>query len=181
LPFILYADNFSEKPSSPGVYFITIVTRHRRCYFGHITNGEMVLNALGEVALECFVQIPAHFPFVGVDTCIVMPNHVHSLMVINKPHTQETQNIASLPPECSSPILSNQFGPQSQNLPSIVRGYKIGVSNYARHRNIPFKWQARYYDHIIRNEQEWNRTREYIITNPKRWDKDRENPDNKGR
>lgn len=167
--------------SSPGVYFTTLVTMHRRCYFGHISDGELVLNALGQVAWNYFHQVPHHFSFVGVDTCIVMPNHVHGIIVINEGKTPETQDIASLPPKCSYRVSSNQFGPQSNNLPSIVRGYKIGVSNYARNKNIPFKWQKRYYDHIIRNGQEWNRTREYILTNPKRWAKDRENPDHMGK
>ena len=105
-----------------------------------------------------------------------MPNHVHGVLTINKPddvQTQngivETQNFASLPPPIQP---GNRFGPQSQNLASIVRGYKIGVTKYARQTNLPFAWQDRYHDHVIRNEDEYNRIRQYICENPQRWTDD---------
>ena len=80
----------------------------------------------------------------------------------------ETQNIASL----RSGAPKNKFGPQSQNLASVIRGYKIGVTQFARLNNIPFAWQARYHDHVIRNAEEHERIQQYILTNPKTWDKD---------
>jgi REP element-mobilizing transposase RayT len=105
-----------------------------------------------------------------------MPNHVHGIVIINKPDgmvkTQnmvETQNIASLQP--GNP--QNPFGPQSQNLASIVRGYKIGVTKFARQNGIPFLWQTRYHDHIIRNEREYETICRYIYENPQRWLKDK--------
>jgi len=92
-----------------------------------------------------------------------MPNHVHGIVVIDKP--VETQNFASLP----SP---NKFGPQSQNLASIMRGYKIGVTKYAREHEIAFQWQPRYHDHVIRNAIEYERITHYILTNPVKWHQD---------
>jgi REP element-mobilizing transposase RayT len=80
----------------------------------------------------------------------------------------ETQNIASL--QRDGP--KNKFGPQSQNLASILRGYKIGVTKYARLNNTPFAWQARYHDHVIRNAEEHERIQQYILTNPQNWEKD---------
>jgi len=74
---------------------------------------------------------------------------------------RETQNIASLQ--------KNKFGPQSQNLASIVRGFKSGVTTYARKNNIEFAWQSRYYDHIIRNYKSWKKIRQYIQQNPNNW------------
>jgi putative transposase len=64
---------------------------------------------------------------------------------------------------------ANRFGPQSENLASIVHGYKIGVTKYARQNQIPFAWQARYHDRVIRNAGEHERISQYIRTNPQKW------------
>lgn len=66
----------------------------------------------------------------------------------------------------------NQFGPQSQNLASVIRGYKIGVTQFARQHNLPFAWQPRYHDHIIPSADEHARIQRYISTNPQTWEKD---------
>ncbi len=184
---------------SNAAYFVTICVADRTYAFGAITRGEMNLSPLGQSALDCWNEIPAHFSFVELGEFVVMPNHVHGIVVINKTHpvetqdiasvqtrngarpveTQdiasvqtrdgtrpvETQNIASLPPR-------NRFGPQSKNLASIIRGYKIGVTKFARQNNLPFVWQARYHDHVIRNAEEQARIQQYILTNPQNWEKD---------
>jgi REP element-mobilizing transposase RayT len=67
----------------------------------------------------------------------------------------------------------NRFGPQSKNLASIIRGFKIAVKPYATKNNITFSWQPRYHDHIMRNEKEYLLIQEYIINNPRNWEKDR--------
>ena len=67
---------------------------------------------------------------------------------------------------------SSNFGPQSKNIASIIRKFKIGVTKYAMKNNIPFEWQSRYYDHIIRDENDLNRIRKYIIDNPSNWKMD---------
>ena len=157
---------------SNAAYFITICTAGRAHYFGEIATGEMVLTPVGRAAWDCWYQIPAHFPFVVLDEFVVMPNHIHGIVVIDKPVAPvgmvETQNTASLPhPPPSAP--KNRFGPQSQNLASIVRGFKIGVTKFARQNNIPFAWQARYHDHVIRNAGEHERIRRYIAENPQKW------------
>lgn len=156
---------------SNAAYFITICIANRAQDFGEITDGEMTLSPLGQSALDCWNEIPAHFPFVELGEFVVMPNHVHGIVVINKPvesgATVETQNIASLR---DGP--KNRFGSQSQNLASIVRGYKIGVTKFARQNGIPFVWQARYHDHIIRNAGEYERIYQYILANPQKWEED---------
>jgi REP element-mobilizing transposase RayT len=96
-----------------------------------------------------------------------MPNHVHGIIIIDKPDD------GGAPPPDIAPAPANRFGPQSQNLASIVRGYKIGVTKYARQNNIPFAWQARYHDHVIRNAGEHARIRKYIRENPQKWAEDR--------
>ncbi len=57
----------------------------------------------------------------------------------------------------------NIFGPQKHNVSSIIRGFKSSVTTYARKNNLPFNWQSRFYDHIIRNNDELNRIRKYIM------------------
>ena len=87
----------------------------------------------------------------------------------NDERNVETQNFASLRPVKSS---KNQFGPQSKNLASIIRGFKIGVTKNARLINPDFTWQPRYHDHIIRNDQSFHKISEYIMNNPLNWSDD---------
>lgn len=128
----------------------------------------MHLSELGQHAVNCWLEIPAHFPFVILDRFIIMPNHVHGIIIINKP--VETQNLASLQ---SPSVPQNQFAPQSQNLASIVRGFKIGVTKQVKQTQINFAWQPRFYDHIIRNQESYLKIAEYTETNPQRWQEDR--------
>ena len=167
-----------------GKYFITIVTLWRKCYFGKIVNDEMELSEIGIIAQKCWLEIPIHFPFVNLDKFVVMPNHVHGIIIIDKKNNGkrnidgnddndgnvETQNFAS-PPKSQSNQQKNHFGPQSQNLASVVRGYKIGVMKSVN--NVNFGWQPRFHDHIIRNETEYNRIQNYIINNPAFWNNDK--------
>jgi putative transposase len=154
---------------SPAYYFVTICTRNNECLFGEVVKGEMKLTSLGVVALKSWQEIPRHFPHVKLDAFVVMPNHVHGIIVI-----VETQNFAPL-----QGFQPNKFGPQSKNLASIIRGYKIGVKKWSTINNISFSWQERFYEHIIRNEKNLEDIRDYIVNNPLNWDKDEENLQNK--
>lgn len=167
-------------------YFVTICTKNRVCWFGDIVETQdvaspkqMQLSEMGKIADKCWLEIPEHFPFVKLGNHIVMPNHVHGIVIIDKPdgglddneRTVETQNFASLPLESNKP--KNQFGPQSKNLASIIRGFKIGVTKNARFINPDFTWQSRYHDHIIRNEKSFYTISEYIVDNPLKWKEDK--------
>ena len=165
--------------SNNGAYFITICTHRRIHYFGEIVNERMIMSQLGKSAESCWHDIPNHFPFVQLGGFVVMPNHIHGIIIINKqcsphslethdfsPHSLETQDFASLP------VQKNKFGPQSQNLASIVRGYKIGVTKLSKSACLDFRWQARFHEHIIRNEAEYHRIQYYIATNPMNWKND---------
>jgi putative transposase len=163
---------------SNAAYFVTICTRNRTHDFGSIVDGSMQLSTLGQAAANCWAEIPNHFGFVLLDGFVVMPNHVHGILVFDKPmetkniqtETQniqtETQNVASLQGS------KNRFGPQSQNLGSVVRGYKIGVTQFARKNGNPFVWQERYHEHVIRDEHEYQRVFTYIQENPRKWAED---------
>ena len=160
-----------------GAYFITICTHNREHYFGEIVNKKMELSEIGIAAEKYWYEIPQHFPFVKLGAFVVMPNHIHGIIIIDKNDdnditdtdtTVETQNFASL----SSPP-KNKFGPQSKNLASIIRGYKIGVTKFAKQINPQWKWQSRYYDHIIRNDKSYKNISEYIVNNPVNWRDDK--------
>ena len=79
------------------------------------------------------------------------------------------------PTNTNKPTPKNKFGPQRKNLSSIIRGFKSAITTYARKNDIEFAWQSNYHDHIIRNEDELHRIREYIINNPQKWAIDKQN------
>lgn len=169
-------------------YFVTICTQNRECYFGNIIEPQDLaslpiidLSDIGKIALQYWNEIPNHFPFVELGVFVVMPNHVHGIIIINKNDdengdvTVETQNFASLIQKQQQ----NKFGQQSKNLASIIRGYKSGVKKYATMNHIDFAWQPRYHDHIIRNDESFQRISEYIVNNPLNWSGDNHYNNNK--
>ncbi|WP_375436545.1 transposase [uncultured Hymenobacter sp.] len=156
-----------------GAYFVTICTKNRQPYFGSIEvpagnwdNAFLKLTSLGEKAAECWDAIPQFAPFVRLDAFVLMPDHLHGVILIDK---SESAN------ETLSQIFENRFGPQSGNLPSMLRGFKSAVTTFARHHHLEFQWQARFHDRVVRSEIELNKIRNYIITNPSRWGKEYEN------
>ena len=171
--------------SSAGAYFITICTIDRKHFFGEIFDGEMVLNPLGKQTHQCWMDIPQHFPFVTIDEFVVMPNHIHGIIIINaetndnsspimaNPNaiTAETNNYSSLPSSPPSPSpFPVPFRSPSKTVGSIVRGFKIGVTKWIRQNsNIHDIWQPNYHDRIIKNDRALNAIRNYIRNNPKKW------------
>ena len=153
-------------------YFVTICTKGKVYSFGNIVAEEILLSDVGKIAKECWIEIPFHFPFVHLGEFIVMPNHVHGIINIRK-SSVETQNFASLPNQNYRQKTLNKFGPQSKNLGSVVRGFKIGVTKQARSIDQEFSWQPRYHDHIIRDEESYQRISEYIQWNPRNWKTDK--------
>lgn len=153
--------------SSNGYYFVTICVRNRECVFGYVNNGEMTLSEIGSVAEKCWLEIPGHFTFVKLDGHVNMPNHVHGIVIINNNDNIETQNLASL-------HKGNRFGPQSRNLGSVVRGFKIGVKKWKMKNNMSFEWQPRFHDRIIHDEKESLDARNHILNNPFNWEEDKE-------
>ena len=114
----------------------------------------MHFTGIGEYAESCVKEINEHFPIAEVLEYVVMPNHIHLLI-----HIESSRLSTDI----------NTFGPQSQNLASVIRGFKVGVTKYARSNNMEFSWQDRYHDHIIRNQNELNRISDYIKNNVINW------------
>ena len=116
---------------------------------------------MGQHAIDCWLAIPEHYPFVYLDEFQVMPNHMHGLLCIDNPEKRDW--------------LPNTFGPQRRNLAALVRGYKIGVTKFANQAGIDFGWQPRYHDRIVCNADELARIRHYIVQNPANWQRDQIN------
>lgn len=151
---------------SNAAYFITICAQDRAHVFGEVVGGAMILTPLGRAAWDCWRAMPQHFPFAVPDAFVAMPNHVHGIVVIDKPAPDPPLGRAYR-------RQGNTFGPQSRNLASIVRGFKVGVTMFARRHQLPFAWQPRYHDHIVRDDAARERIRRYIADNPRRWRADR--------
>ncbi|MEM3554650.1 MAG: transposase [Candidatus Micrarchaeaceae archaeon] len=189
--------------TQPGAYFVTLVTQDRECLFGEIVDGEMHLNDAGHVAERCWRDIPAHFPHITLDVFVIMPNHVHGILWIVgddmagaknfSPHPRTrgenagddpgddmavgAKNFSPLPPPPPTPSLPPRG--TSKTIGSVVRGFKIGVTKWFRQNtSIYTVWQRNYYEHIIRDEEDLRRIRQYIRDNPARWAMDHENPAN---
>ncbi len=167
---------------SNGFYFVAICTRDRLHFLGRIENGHVILFEAGQIASSCWAEIPKHFKNVSIDAYVIMPNHVHGIVVIDnnvgKSHivNVETRHVVSLQ-QSKQPNQTNRFSkPIKGSLSVIVQQYKSSVMRRCRKLGIHyFAWQSRFYDHVIRDDYSLKRIREYIIHNPKKWEYDRDN------
>ena len=145
--------------------------------------GEIRLNGFGRTAKASWEEIPAHFPGVELDTFAVMPNHVHGIVVIGRHDPRATRCGSPTPsPTPRAPRASplrGAAGPGRGSVGAIVGSYKSAVSkriNRSRGTAGRSVWQRNYYEHIIRDDADLNRIREYIWDNPAPWHEDPENP-----
>lgn len=153
--------------ASAGAYFITIVTQDRKCLFGEIVDKEIRLNALGRTVQNEWEKSAQIREEIELDAFVVMPNHVHGVVMITDRSVRATGR---------SPL---QSGPFSRSLGAFVSGFKSVVTKRVNElRGTPRTpvWQRNYFEHVIRNEESLHRIRQYIIDNPTRWEFDRENP-----
>ena len=155
---------------SPGAYFVTVVAYQREILFGNIENDEMRLNDRGRIVSECWHEIPKHFPHVELGAFVVGPNHVHGIVIIKDDIHRGTIYRAPM-------NTTEQLGkPVPGSFPTIVRAFKAVVTRrIGRELNETGIWQRNYYDHIIRDERDWQRIHNYILANPANWGDDREN------
>ena len=177
--------------SQAGLYFITICTHNRAYLFGEIKNGEMILNDMGKIANQCWLEIPNHFPNTILHEYIIMPNHIHGIVQLvgaknfSPEITYPTPEITYPTPEITHPTPENSCNTNvakknsplrspSKTIGSVVRGFKIGVTKWIRQNtNIYNVWQRNYYEHIIRNDQSYQTILDYIVNNPKKWNDDK--------
>ena len=172
--------------SQPGAYFITLVTYQRDCLFGKVVDGKMQLSALGKIVRDEWIrsidvrrEVRLHD-----DEFVIMPNHLHGIAWIVgvdgvrpnygvRPHGQGAFH--ALQPEPGASLAPLRRKPRS--LSSFVAGFKATVTSRAKQElNMTGIWQRNYYDHIIRNDQDFQSIWEYIDTNLQRWQEDQLHP-----
>lgn len=156
--------------SSNGAYFITICTKDRKHFFGEVRQGKMMLSEIGRIARQCWDEIPDHFPFVRLGAFVVMPDHVHGILFIEKDEVEAQEGFVACN-ESTTPKnqVMSQKSPKKGSLPSVIRSYKSAVSNFSRKSNPQFSWQSLYYDRIIFDPEAIERISKYIEDNPKNW------------
>jgi len=150
--------------SQSGAYFVTICIQARKSLLGVLVNEEMQLNDYGRMVADCWQDLPDHFEDIELDAFVLMPNHVHGIIIITGGETPPLQNRSTL-----------------GQIVGYLKYQSTKKINGLRGKQGERLWQRGYFEHVIRNKESLNRIREYIATNPLRWDLDRENPQAKGK
>jgi len=172
--------------SLPGRYFVTVCTQNRECLFGEIKNREMVLNEIGKMVQTVWDEIPQFYPGVEIDAFVIMPNHVHGIIVLTD---TQCESVGAGPRACPSPKTGQPQGvAPTFSLGDVVHRFKSLTTarcrlNIKQSGCLSFSgrlWQRNYYEHIIRTDNDLNKIREYILLNPSKWAEDNENPKNVG-
>ncbi len=177
-----------------GSYFITICTKNREHFFGEILNEEMHLNEIGKMADKYWKEIPIHFPFIELGNYVVMPNHVHGILIIDKNRIDQTScrdkacdrnkaivsrdkaSLVSTTTTHESNKTNGQMRYQNQGkktISSVTGSFKSVVTKNAHLINSDFAWQPRFHDHLIRDAESFERIQIYIKNNPKNWKEDK--------
>jgi len=154
--------------------------QNRKCLFGTISNGIMILNEVGKMMSALCKNQAIMYSNLNVDEFIIMPNHIHGIIQI---HNNDLYNIVEAGP-CADLIVGTGPCGGPLSIPEIIRNFKSITTNKYIHgvKNLGWRsfekslWQRNYYEHVIRNENALNQIRQYIIDNPMNWDTDKENP-----
>ena len=154
--------------SQPGAYFVTLVTHERVSLLGGVVDGEVKLSHNGNAVNDAWLWLPSQFPHVELDEFVVMPNHLHGVVWLAGPlsGTGVSRNAPTKP------------GPRKP-LGQVIGAFKtVSTKQVNAALGTPGRplWQRDFYDHVVRNEQDLHRIREYIRNNPLQWELDEENP-----
>ena len=169
-----------------GAYFVTIVTQSRACIFGDILAGRSQPNDAGEMVKVVWEELSKNYPGVETDHFVVMPNHIHGVIVLVGADPRacpesggQPQGVAPTKTRSAYPGIARPL-----SLPDVLHRFKtlttqryaLGVNEFGLTRFNRRLWQRNYFEHVIRSEDSLNRIRHYILDNPLRWEFDRENP-----
>jgi REP element-mobilizing transposase RayT len=157
--------------SQAGAYFVTICAHDKACLFGEVIGNEMKMNELGLKVQTVWDELPVHYPHVAMDAFVVMPNHVHGVVVLRADEVG-----AGLKPARTEPARTEST---RHGLQEIVRAFKTFSArriNEFRETSGAAVWQRNYYEHVIRDDADYNRIAEYVANNPQRWAEDTLHP-----
>jgi REP element-mobilizing transposase RayT len=183
--------------SSDGWYFVTICTGDRECCFGKIENQMMYPSEIGIQAELMWNEIPQHFPTAELGTFVVMPNHIHGIIGIDNikkcdfggvvacndrtilpiDRGDVACNVPTMPHPDTTPAKNEHMAsisPKQGTLSVMLRSYKSAVTKWCNENHISnFAWQSRFHDHVIRNQEEFDRIENYILNNVANWNSDK--------
>jgi putative transposase len=149
--------------TAPGSYFITICTAGKKPYFGTISNGTIEHSVIGAIAHQFWRELPQHYENVTIDEFVVMPNHVHGIVM--------THGVMKAPAFLSrekKPLAA----PAKGHVGAVVRSYKSAVSHWCSQQKLVFAWQRGFYDRLLFGNISINAVRDYIKSNPANWSQD---------
>lgn len=189
--------------SQSGLYFITICCQDRKHRFGHVAQGQMILNEYGQIAHDQWFKLPTRFPHIELDAFQVMPNHIHGIIVLvnvgatlavaptdgnahpdddarARHHYDAHLKIDDRATARVAQTVAPTVAPTT--IGDIVGAYKSLVSNACldiykqKNRTMGKLWQRNYHEHIIRNDRAYQNIQRYIHDNPSKWDEDTVSP-----
>jgi putative transposase len=180
--------------SSSGAYFITLCTHQRHCLLGEVIDDEIQLHEFGRIVRAHWLKLPNHHPHLQLDEFVVMPNHIHGILVLTNTSVGagfdheipcESHYPSAKPAPTHPPSITNNPSVQPgiikyHGIPEIIRGFKtFSARRINQIRNTPGTpvWQRNYYEHIIRNEAALQHIQHYIHTNALSWRQDQLHPD----
>ncbi|MBI5017941.1 MAG: transposase [Deltaproteobacteria bacterium] len=166
--------------AGPGWYYVTICTRDRLCHFGNVMDDRVDLSPIGRIVADEWRKTAEIRAAVALDEWVLMPNHLHGILVIHAAPTVETprRGVSTVPPSTKGETAQRAVS-TANSLGSIVGQFKGACTKRVFAAGLgDFAWQPRYYDHVIRNYNDLTRIREYIVANPLRWELDRDRPAN---
>lgn len=147
--------------SKKGWYYVTICVDDRECVLGDVVDGKMTLSEIGLEVCDKLDWLVARFQYLTIDVLVIMPNHIHAVMVIDFDR------------ERSRPFPTNN---KIKSISELIGAFKTTSSKQIHVMGYKsFKWQKSFHDHIVRNENELEKIRWYIQKNPEMWERDRNN------
>ena len=175
-------------------YFITICTAHRKHYFGKIKKGKMEFTPVGVIADILWHEIPHHASHVRLGNFVVMPNHIHGILILNNPgnliandgnengkdrngndgdgNDGDGKDVKPLHATAQQNPQMAAISPKSNSISTIIRSYKSATTKHAHRLGFEFEWQTRFHDHIIRDQNAFQNISTYIKNNPENWKED---------
>jgi len=163
-----------------GAYFVTLCAHGRKCIFGNISKGEVVLNDIGQIVAHEWQKSAEIRKEIVLDAYVVMPNHLHGIVIFPEEKAGCPTSTEETRAGCR-PALRGRTSREheSRSLSTFIAQFKAVtttvIRRLAQQPNLRV-WQTRFFDRVLRNEMELNRTREYIFNNPAQWESDEENP-----
>ena len=161
-----------------GHYFVTICSYQRQNTFGDVVDGQMVLSDLGKIIEAEWMKTAVIRHHITLDQFIIMPNHLHGILVFEDPTVGASGSLAQEPNTPSTDGRATGTPLQNASLGNVIGQFKSVVTKrfYKSQNSKDIKiWQRGYYERIVRNERELNAIRQYILENPARWAEDRDN------